>query len=471
MKTWELSGEDQKSQIKQLVEDYTAGADVGYDQRLAKYDIYGSIAHVHALEKLEIVNLREARKIRNALRELLGEGFDLTPADEDIHTRIENEITEGLGELGEKLQTARSRNDQVLVDVRLFTKAEVFKAVAELLNLAESLLQFAFSHSETPMVGYTHYRKAMPSSVGLWAGSFVEALIDDLVLVESSFELIDQSPLGAGAGYGVPVKLDRELTGELLGFDEVQNNAIYVMNSRGKFEFNLLSALASVQLDLSRLASDLITFTDEKFDYFDIPEEFTTGSSIMPQKNNPDVLELVRGKTASFSGHLSNLFSLLHGLRSGYSRDLQETKKTLVKGLGCTFNSLQILVPLVSGLKVNDEELLDAFSGEVLATDEVFALVKDGVPFREAYRKVKKNLASEDKKVSEDKIRKSLDLRDHPGGPGNLRLDRIKNSIATAKEKWAKEEARFNDCLRELAKPESACKEGGDQNTEEYNHD
>ncbi|MBS3825863.1 argininosuccinate lyase [Candidatus Bipolaricaulota bacterium] len=471
MKTWELSGEEQKSQIEELVEDYTAGADVGYDQRLAEYDIYGSIAHVHALEKLELVDSCEARKLRNALRELLEEDLALTSADEDIHTRIENEITDYLGGLGEKLHTARSRNDQVLVDVRLFTKAEVFKTVSELLNLAESLLQFAFSHSETPMVGYTHYRKAMPSSVGLWAGSFAEALIDDLALVESSFELIDQSPLGAGAGYGVPVRLDRELTAGLLGFEKVQNNAIYVMNSRGKFEFNLLSALASVQLDLSRLASDLITFTDGEFDYFDIPEEFTTGSSIMPQKNNPDVLELVRGKSASFSGHLSNLFSLLHGLRSGYSRDLQETKKTLVEGLECTYDSLKVLAPLVSGLKVNEEELLDAFSGEVLATDEVFTLVKDGVPFREAYRRIKNNLPSESEKISEDKVRQSLDSRNHAGGPGNLRLERIENSIESAEEKWEEKKAGFNACLRELAKPENPCKEGDDQNTGDYSHD
>lgn len=242
------------------------------------------------------------------------------------------------------------------------------------------------------------------------------------------------------------------------------------MNSRGKFEFNLLSALAGVQLDLSRLASDLITFTDDKFDYFDIPEEFTTGSSIMPQKKNPDVLELVRGKSAGFSGHLSNLFSLLHGLRSGYSRDLQETKKTLVEGLKCTHDSLKVLAPLISGLKANEEELVGDFSGEVLATDEVFALVKNGVPFREAYRRVKNNLPPEKKKVSEDKVRKSLDSRNHQGGPGNLRLDEIKNDIETAKGKWAEEEAIFNDCLKELAKSETACQEPGDHNKGDCNH-
>ena len=454
MKTWELDGEGSKSEIEKLVEDYTAGADVSYDQRLAEYDIYGSIAHVHALEELDLVTAREAKKIRNELRSLLEEDINLTSGDEDIHTRVENEITESLGEIGEKLHTARSRNDQVLVDVRLFTKAELFKIVRKLLNLVESLLHFAAAYSDTPMVGYTHYRKAMPSSVGLWAGSFAESLLDDLIPVESSLELINQSPLGAGAGYGVPVKLNRELTAELLGFAGVQNNVIYVMNSRGKFELNLLSALAGVQLDLSRLASDLITFSDDKFDYFEIPEEFTTGSSIMPQKKNPDVLELVRGRSGGFSGHISSLYTLLHGLRSGYSRDLQETKAELIEGLDTTSDSLGVLAPLIGGLEVNEEALLDDFSGEVFATDEVFDRVEGGTPFRKAYREIKEEISTGAEAVFEERIRSSIESRNHSGGPGNLRLDHIKKSLEDAKTEWAESESGFIDCLQELKEPE-----------------
>ncbi|MBS3787200.1 argininosuccinate lyase [Candidatus Bipolaricaulota bacterium] len=471
MKTWKTGEEGEKTGIEKLVENFTAGADVGYDQCLAEYDIYGSIAHVHALEKLDLVTSPEAKKLRNGLRKLLEKDISLDAGDEDIHSKVENEITDALGELGKKLHTARSRNDQVLVDIRLFTKAELFRIVRELLSLVESLLYFGSSQSDTPMVGFTHYRKAMPSSVGLWAGSYAEALLDDLTLLEANLELIDQSPLGAGAGYGIPVNLDRELTAETLGFSRVQNNAIYVMNSRGKFEFNLLSAVASVQLDLSRLASDLISFSDKEFNFFEIPEKFTTGSSIMPQKKNPDVLELVRGRSASFPGHLSSLFSLLHGLRSGYSRDLQETKKSLIVGLGDTGDSLAVLAPLVSGLGVNEEELMDAFSGEVFATDRVFELVKDGLPFREAYRRVKNNLDSQVEEVSEDQIRGSISSRNHPGGPGNLGLGEKKNLLERSKEKWAERESRFVDCLRELRKPEGSSEKYEDQKPKAGNNE
>jgi len=467
MKTWELGEEEEKSGIEKLVEGFTAGADVNYDQRLADYDIYGSIAHVHALEELGLIDSGEARALRNELRGLLEEDLDLSAGDEDIHTRVENEVTEALGQLGEKLHTARSRNDQVLVDVRLFTKAELFKVVRKLLNLVESLLYLASSQADTPMVGYTHYRKAMPSSVGLWAGSYAESLLDDLISIESSFQLVNQSPLGAGAGYGVPVKLDRRLTADLLGFEKVQNNVIYVMNSRGKFEFNLLAALANIQLDLSRLSSDLIAFSDTKFNYFEIPEDFTTGSSIMPQKKNPDVLELVRGKSAKFSGHLSSLFSLLHGLRSGYSRDLQETKEALFEGLDTTTDSLAVLAPLISGLEVNEEALIRDFSGEVFATDEVFDRVEEGEPFRQAYREVKEDLGElPGEEISEERAKKSLAARNHPGGPGNLQLEEIKKNLERGKDKWSEKEAEFVDCLRRLKNPESEVKKSGADSNE-----
>ena len=356
-------------------------------------------------------------------------------------------------------------------DVRLFTKAELFKLIRKLLNLVESLMYFASSHSATPMVGYTHYRKAMPSSVGLWSGSFAESLLDDLDVIESSFDLIDQSPLGVGAGYGLPVKLDRQLTTDLLGFGKVQKNAIYVMNSRGKFELNLIAALANVQLDLSRLSADLIAFSDTNFNYFDIPEEFTTGSSIMPQKKNPDVLELIRGRSAKFSGYLSSLFSLLHGLRSGYSRDLQETKEALIEGLDTTSDSLGVLAPLISGLKVNEQELLESFTGEVFATDYVFELVEDGLPFREAYRRVKDDLGSEGGSVSEEEIGQSLAKRNHLGGPGNLQLEAIKESLEKKKEEWANREVGFVDCLKKLKTMEEPTKENFQDDTDSGSHE
>jgi argininosuccinate lyase len=282
-------------------------------------------------------------------------------------------------------------------------------------------------------------------------------------MVDSAYTVLDQSPLGAGAGYGVPVKLDRELTADLLGFGGVQKNSIYVMNSRGKFEFNLLSALGGIQLDLSRLAEDLITFSDAEFDFFDIPEPFTTGSSIMPQKENPDVLELIRGRAGAFSGQISNLFSLLHGLRSGYSRDLQETKKALVEGLDNSESSLAVLPPLINGLKINKQALISNFTEEVFATDEVFDLVKDGKPFRDAYRTIKERFIAreETQAAGEDRARKAIKARRHLGGPGNLQLDSTKGELDEEREKWKTREEKFHKALSKLEKFEDP-RSGGD---------
>lgn len=453
MKIWELENGKDESELEELVEEFTAGADVEYDQRLADYDIYGSIAHVTGLEEIGLLSGPEAEDLREGLRDLLGEEIELSPDDEDIHTRVENELTENLGEIGGKLHTARSRNDQVMVDLRLYAKEALFEVVEGLFELIDSLLEFAEREAKKPMVGYTHSRKAMPSSVGLWAGSFAEALLDDLIPLDSAFKLLDQSPLGVGAGYGVPVSLDRELTAELMGFGKVQNNAIYVMNSRGKFEFQLLSGLGGVTLDLSRLAEDLIGFSDDQFGYFRIPEAFTTGSSIMPQKENPDVLELVRGKASGFSGHLSELFTLLHGLRSGYSRDLQETKESLMDGLDTVTGSLEVLTPLISRLEVNEENLISAFTEEVFATDEVFSLVEDGTPFRKAYRKVKEELGSEgaEDSIAPKRLEKALESRDHPGGPGNLQLGRSRAELEREKKKWMGRSTNFRMALENLA--------------------
>jgi len=463
MKVWELEYREDKTDLERLVEQFTAGRDVDFDARLLDFDIYGSIAHVSALEEVELLAPNEAAKLRNQLRSLLDEKLEIAPEDEDVHTRVENEVTSELGKLGEKLHTARSRNDQVLVDLRLFTKSRLFQVAEELLDLVGSLLEFAGSGSEIPMVGYTHYREAMPSSVGLWAASYAEALLDDLLPLDAAYELLNRSPLGVGAGYGVPVSLNRKLTADLLGFDGVQNNAIYVMNSRGKFEFNLLSALGGVQLDLSRMAEDLIVFSDEKFNFFEIPEPFTTGSSIMPQKENPDVLELVRGRAAAFSGHLSNLFSLLHGLRSGYSRDLQESKKALVEGLDRSESSLAVLPPLIDGLEVNESELLAAFTEEVLATDRVFDRVQAGQTFRAAYREVKELLESAEGagNIDADRAKEAIDRRKHRGGPGDLQLVSAEDKLEEERKRWKERKELFRDALAELKEPEE-IDSGGD---------
>ncbi len=453
MKIWELEDGSKDEEVSALVEKFTAGEDVTYDEKLKDYDVLGSIAHVVGLEEIGVLTSEESSTLQRELAKLLEEEIELTAGDEDVHTKVENLLTQKLGDLGKKLHTGRSRNDQVLVDLRLFEKEKVFEVATHALDLAGSLTDFAREHVHTPMVGYTHTRRAMPSSVGLWAGGYAESLLDDLTALEGTYELIDRSPLGVGAGYGVPLSLDRELTAELLGFHQPANNAINIMNSRGKYEFELLSAVGAIQLDLSRLASDLIDFSEEAYGFFTVPEEFTTGSSIMPQKKNPDVLELVRGKSATLQGYITTLYSLLSGLRSGYSRDLQETKAPLFDGLQIVIDSLAVASPLVDGLKVNEDDLLSHFTGEVFATDRALELVQEGLPFREAYRKVKEELDEphSSKTPEKEEIKDALAKRDHPGGPGNPGLDTLQEEIGSRRERWTAREEKFRRTLAELA--------------------
>lgn len=451
MKVWELESE-QHDKLTEKIESFTTGTDIQYDMKLKNFDLLGSIAHVIGLEDIGILSNTESTKLQSELINLLKEDLELSPQDEDIHSKIEKVLVQRLGDLGKKVHTGRSRNDQVLVDLRLFTKQKIFEVTKEILQLANALMGLTTTHRHTPMVGYTHTRKAMPSSVGLWSAAYAEAMLEDLIPLEGTYKLANRSPLGAGAGYGVPLKLNRELTAKLLGFDEPQINPITVMNSRGKHEFNLLSALGNVQLDLSRMAADLITFSEDSYGFFEIPAGFTTGSSIMPQKQNPDVLELIRGKASTLFGQLSSTYSLVIGMRSGYSRDLQETKAPLFQATEITTSSLSVMIPLIENLTVNEENLLAQFTEEVLATDKAMDLVLEGLPFREAYRQVKQELTSKQNQgtVSKEQIMDALSRRKHTGGPGNLKLDKLRERIEIQKNEWNKKEKEHEEALEKL---------------------
>ncbi len=432
--------------VEKVVEQFTAQEDIELDEQLARYDILASIAHAYMLKHIGILSAVEFKKIKETLVRLLDEEIHLSPEDEDIHTKIENLLTERAGEAGEKIHTGRSRNDQILVDTRLYTKERLIGTAQNTLKLADRLWAFAKRHEFVPMPGYTHTRMAMPSSVGLWAAAFVESLLDDLKLLERVFELNDQSPLGAAAGYGVPLNLDRELTAKLLGFKSVQNNTLYVVSSRGKIESAVLSALVSITLDLSRLANDLILFSADEFGFFKLPKEFCTGSSIMPHKQNPDVLELVRAKSASVISDLLQVTLIIKDLPSGYNRDTQETKAPLLKSLETTNACLNVLSALVEKLAANEKRLREAFSAEIFAADEVLTLVEKGLPLRQAYRKVKRSLASLKKKDPIEAIR----CRAHMGAPGNLGLSKLKKTIEHWREEWEREQRDFSCKLEAL---------------------
>ena len=379
---------------------YTAGMDRVLDAALVEADCFGTAAHVTMLSRVPVkprlLSPADARRVIAELRNLLADAaagrFAITLEDQDVHLAVERRLTEKLGDLGKRVHVCRSRNDQVAVDLRLFAKTRLLEAVSAAAALARALLAFAKTHEKTPMVGRTHMQPAMPSSVGLWASAWAEGLLDDLALLRTAYALNDQCPLGSAASYGVPVPIDRQLASDLLGFAKPVHNVLHANQARGKLESVILSALGQMMLTLSRLAQDLILFSMPEFGYFRLPAEFTTGSSIMPQKRNPDVLELLRAKAAKVLAHANLVAEILRAAPSGYNRDLQETKEPFFSGFELAISSLRILSPLVAGLEVDGDALRRAFGPEVFATDRALELVAGGMPFRDAYHEVKANL-------------------------------------------------------------------------------
>jgi argininosuccinate lyase len=344
------------------------------------------------LKKIKILTEQEQKKLEDELNNIIELNdkckFTIKSEDEDCHTAIENHLTKKLGDLGKKIHTARSRNDQVVAAMKLYEKDElndVSKLVKDLINALKKI-------PDVIMPGYTHMQKAMPSSTKLWAEGFIETLEDDLVLLSSALGIIDKNPLGSAAGYGVPLDIDKNITKKELGFKANYSSVTSVQISRGKHEAIILNALVNVMYTLNKIASDMILFSMPEFGYFSLPAEFTTGSSIMPQKKNPDVLELVRGKYSIVLGYEFQLKSLIANLISGYNRDLQLTKEPLMKGFDTVKECVEIMTLVVNGLKINTKKCTKAMTSELYATEEVYKLVKKGKSFREAYKEIKKAL-------------------------------------------------------------------------------
>ncbi len=350
------------------------------EQKLLPYDIIGNLAHVKMLEKQGYLEKEELEDIEKALKEIYGKKPEVDA--EDVHTFVEEKVTEKT-EAGKKMHTGRSRNDQVAVDTHLFMKEASIEIAEKGLELVKALEKFGKEENNL-IPGYTHQQQAMPSSTGLWASSFVDALVDDLKLLKSSYKVFDQSPLGAAAGYGTSLDIDREYTAELLGFDSVQENPVYSVN-RGKHELMLVQALNQVMLDIGKLSEDIINFSEAQ-EIFQISNEFTTGSSIMPQKENPDVLEIARGKSKELNANTQAIYGVISKLPSGYNRDTQLTKKNLFEAVETVLETLEIMEELVSGLEaVQNFDLKE----EIFAAHTANQKVESDVPFREAYSQVK----------------------------------------------------------------------------------
>ena len=440
--------------IDEAVLAYTAGRDTELDLALVEADAIGSAAHVTMLSRMAVkppvVTPREAKQVIVALTDILlahrAGKFVIRPEDQDVHLAIERTLTRKLGDLGKKVHTARSRNDQVAVDLRLFGKEQLLGAMDEAAALAQELLRFGEEHAEIPMVGRTHMQPAMPSSVGLWAASFAESLLDDLVLLIGAYELNDQCPLGSAASYGVPLPIDRQLVSDLLGFSRPTHTVLHANNARGKLESIILSALGQAMLTVSRLAQDLILFTMPEFGYFTLPREFCTGSSIMPQKSNPDVLELVRARTARVLACGSTILEILRAAPSGYNRDLQETKEPFLDGIALTRATLRILAPLVAGTRPNPDALRAGFTPDVFATDRALELVAGGMPFRDAYHYVKAHLDELGAVDPQEAIAKKT----HLGAPAGIDFPGLHARVEEAQVLAENERTAFHKAVGKL---------------------
>ncbi len=452
----------QKSyQLHELVERYEAAQNSKLDERLIRHDVWGSLAHIAMLAKIGVLTESEHRVLKEALCQVLDmeatHEFTIALTDEDVHTGIENYLAAVAGPAGKKIHMARSRNDQVLVDMRLYAKEQLHQVAGKLGNLCHDLLDFAGKNEHVPMPGYTHMQRAMLSSVGLWASSFAEALLDDEQLISAVYNLNDQSPLGSAAGYGVPVNIDREYSSQLMGFERVQGNVIYVQNSRGKIEAAIVQALAQIMLDLSKMAQDILLFTTVEYGFFQVPQELCTGSSIMPQKRNLGVMELVRARTQTMLALQQQILGIVTGLPSGYNMDYQETKRPFMEALDLVQESLDICALVVSSLDVNTGRLLNACTYELFAADRAYELTSTArLPFRDAYRIVAAEVSAQlERKLpfkteSQEQLIERLKARSHSGGAGNLGLDRLYENLDIVEEKWNEKTEQFEAAIAAL---------------------
>ena len=411
--------------IDKAISSFTAGEDVILDRHLFEFDIKATAAHVRGLERIGIVSAEESSLLCSLLSELKAEfqagNFVLDDRFEDGHSAIEVYLTDKAGPAGGRVHTGRSRNDQVAVATRLYMKDRLIELSAACAGIAESCLVKAETFPDLPMPGYTHLQRAVPSSSGLWLAAFAEAFTDSMSFAAGIGEIVDCSPLGTAAGYGVNLPLDRDGVATDLGFSRLQVNPMYAQNSRGKFEIMVLQAALHAMQDVRRLAWDLSLFTTSEFSFIKLPSEYITGSSIMPNKFNPDVVELLRGRAATPEAAILEIQSVL-SLPSGYQRDLQLTKAPLIRGLEASLQALRIVPALVEGMEFRPDRMREAISADMYATDIALEQSAAGVPFREAYLQAKKKL---DELESPD-ADASLAQRVSPGGCADLLLDRIR---------------------------------------------
>ena len=384
-------------QLDRKIEDFTVGDDYILDRQLVRYDCLASIAHAQMLGKIGFLSEENAKVLVNELEHIIeldkkGE-FEVLKRDEDCHTAIENHLTKTCGHAGKMIHAFRSRNDQVLAALRLLYKHELLEINALTKKINKTLSQFQKRYMHVKIPGFTHTRKAMPSSIELWSNAIIDSMKDNQKMLDADYDLIDQSPLGTGAGYGIPFEIDRQYTANQMGFSRIQENPIYVQNSRGKFEASMLNTLSLILFDINKIASDLILFTLPELAFFELPDEFLTGSSMMPQKKNPDVLELLRTNYHIVVSYEFQVKNIIANLISGYHRDFQQTKAPILKGFEITKSSLSVLNLVFENLEVKEDSCKLAMTDELFATEKAYRLVRQGMSFRDAYLAVAKKFS------------------------------------------------------------------------------
>lgn len=437
-----------------LMMDYTVGDDRLWDQRLLAWDVYGSLGHAAGLRASGLLSAKAHAKLQGALRRALREvdvgRLVVDLVHEDAHSAIEDWLTRKYGTVGEQLHAGRSRNDQVACDLRLYLKAQLLNVQEAAADLAATLLAFAARHQGVLWPGYTHTRRAMPSSVGLWAAAYAAGLLDTLESLPALWRRLDRSPLGSGAGYGVPLPLRREAAARALGFAAVEQNVAAVQLGRGKLEAAVLAWCGELGQDLARFSGDVILFSAEEYGYLRLPARLATGSSIMPHKRNPDLFELTRARAAALLGDHAAVLHLSAKLTGGYHRDFQLLKEPLLRGVGRTGEMLAMLAVALPQVEVDRARCAAALDGGVLATDEVMRRVADGVPFRRAYHEVAAGLRR-GQRIPVPTARVLLARRSAVGNLGNLGLGAARVRLADARRWAAAERRRFEGALRRLA--------------------
>jgi len=419
MKLW-----DKGFSIDKQIENFTVGNDREIDMHIAKYDVQASLAHAIMLESISIISADELKDLKRGLQELANDiekgTFIIEPSFEDVHSKIEWELTNKLGKVGKKIHTARSRNDQVLVALHLYYKENLANINDKVKTLFDTLINLADTHKDSLLPGYTHLQVAMPSSFGLWFSAYAELLIDDVYLLNAVSKVVDQNPLGSAAGYGSSFPIDRELTTKELDFASMKYNVVAAQLSRGKSERSIASALGGLCNTMSRFAMDVCLYMSQNFNFISFPDELTTGSSIMPHKKNPDVFELIRGKCNKIQALNTEMVLITNNLPTGYHRDYQLLKENIINAFEDVKEILDILNYSIQQVIVKDIDLNDEKYQYLFTVDSINNLVIEGMPFREAYKKIGEQVEAGEYKPDLGK------QHSHVGSIHNLSLDKIK---------------------------------------------